>query len=99
MTHKTITLRDELVERLQQLAQKNGQSVDEAMETLLDYAEPRSQAGNWALAVAQDMAMADIEWRDDLDLSSRSGAHYQDYLADKWREQQASTDNDDDASS
>jgi predicted transcriptional regulator len=75
MTDRTITLRSELVERLESLAAQHGRSLDEIgndlLSELLDTRAP-NQCGSWALAVAEGMEAAGIDWIDDPDASLNS---------------------------
>ena len=93
MTDRTITLRSDLVERLETLAERQGRSLDEVGNDLLSellntYAPTPS--GNWALAVAEGMEAADIDWIDDPDASLNSRAHFQQHLREQWERTQNS---------
>ena len=69
MTDRTVTLRSELVERLEKLAQ--GRTLDEVVDELLDQAvPPQSGNKNWALAVAEGMEATDIDWIDEPEAST-----------------------------
>ncbi len=87
MTDRTIRLRSDLVERLETLAERQGRSLDdmgnELLEELLNTYAP-SASGNWALAVAQGMEAADIDWIDDPDASVNSREHFQRHLREQW---------------
>lgn len=89
MTDRTITLRSDLVERLEILAERQGRSMDEVFGELLNTYAPAA-SGNWALAVAEGMEAADIEWIDDPDASLNSRAHFQQHLREKWARAQNS---------
>jgi predicted transcriptional regulator len=71
MTDRTISLRSDLVERLEELAQRQGRSVNDVFGELLNTYAP-VQNGNWALAVAEGMEAADIDWMDDPDASTHT---------------------------
>lgn len=71
MTDRTITLRADLVERLEALAHRQGRSLDDVFGELLNTYAP-VQSGNWALVVAEGMEAADIHWIDDPDASANS---------------------------
>jgi hypothetical protein len=87
MTDRTITLRSDLVERLEMLAERQGRSLDDVFGELLNtYAPPAS--GNWAFAVAEGMEAADIDWIDDPDASVNSREHFQRHLREQWQRTQ-----------
>lgn len=77
MAERTITLRSDLVERLERLAQ--GRTLDDVMEDLL----PPASSGNWALALAEDMEAADIDWQDDPDASLNSREQFERHLRER----------------
>lgn len=87
MTDRTITLRSDLVDRLETLAQTQGRTVDEVFGELLEQYVP-SVSGNWALAVAEGMEAAAIDWRDDPDASTNSREHFEQHLREKWQRSQ-----------
>ncbi len=87
MTDRTITLRSDLVERLETLAERQGRSLDDVFRELLNTYAP-SAGGNWALAVAEGMEAADIDWIDDPDASVNSREHFQRHLREKWQRTQ-----------
>ncbi len=87
MTDRTITLRSDLVERLQTLAERQGRSLDEVFDELLNTYAP-TVSGNWALAVAEGMEAAAIDWIDDHDASLNSRAHFQQHLREQWERTQ-----------
>jgi predicted transcriptional regulator len=70
MTNRTITLRADLAERLEDLARRQGRSIDEVFADLLNIYAPQA-GGNWALAVAEGMEAADIDWIDDPNASQK----------------------------
>lgn len=87
MTDRTITLRSELVERLETLAERQGRSLDDVFSELLNTYAP-TPSGNWALAVAEGMEAADIDWIDDPNASLNSRVHFQQHLREKWERTQ-----------
>jgi predicted transcriptional regulator len=87
MTDRTITLRADLVERLESLAQRQARSLDEVLDELLNTYAPEAR-GNWALAVARGMEAADIDWIDDPDASVNSRAHFERHLREQWERTQ-----------
>jgi predicted transcriptional regulator len=94
MSAQTIALRTDLIQRLRILAERQGQSVDEVVGEMLDTYAPVANAANWAVAVAEGMRAADIDWIDEPDASVNSRAHFRDYLFEKWqRTQQMDDDN------
>ncbi len=93
MTDRTITLPSELVERLETLAQRQGRPLDEVFSELLNTYAP-TPSGNWALAVAEGMEAADIDWLDDPDASVNSRTHFQQHLREKWERGQNGGGND-----
>lgn len=88
MTDRIIALRSDLVERLESLAQQQGRSLDEMFGELLNTYAP-VQSGNWALAVAEGMEAADIDWIDDPDASAHSREHFERYLREKSQRNQS----------
>ncbi len=94
MTDRTITLDSELVDRLETLAQTQGRSVDEVVEDLLGQYKPVSR-NNWALALAEGMEAADIDWRDEPDASERSSEQYKRHLSEQWSQSQGADSEDD----
>ncbi len=90
MTNRTITLEADLATRLEMLAEQQGRSLDEMLAELIGYHAPAS-SGNWALAVAEAMEQADIEWIDDSDASANSRAHFNQHLLEKWQHSQNSS--------
>lgn len=88
MTDRTITLPSELVERLEILAKAQGRTIEDVFGELLEQYAPTT-GGNWALAVAEGMEAADIEWRDEPDASSRSREHFERHLRERWQRTQA----------
>lgn len=94
MTAHTISLRIDLIKRLRTLADHQGRSVDEVIGDMLDTYAPQPGNSNWAVAVAEGMRAADIDWIDDPDASVNSRAHFKDYLFEQWqRTQQMDEDN------
>ncbi|MBC6956113.1 MAG: hypothetical protein IT298_10085 [Chloroflexi bacterium] len=89
MTDRTITLRSDLVERLETLAERQGRSLDDVFSELLNTYAPAA-SGNWALTVAEGMEAADIDWIDDDDASLNSRAYFQQHLREKWERMQSS---------
>mgnify|MGYP001178243939 CR=1 FL=1 len=87
MTNRTITLRSDLVERLEMLAERQGRSLDDVFGELLGTYAPTS-GGNWALAVAEGMEAADIDWIDDPDASVNSREEFERHLREKWQRTQ-----------
>ncbi|MCS7072680.1 MAG: hypothetical protein NZM00_14340 [Anaerolinea sp.] len=88
MTDRTITLRSDLVERLEALAEQQGRTVDEVFGELLNSDAPIG-GGNWGLAVAEGM---DINWIDDPDASVNSRAHFERHLREQWERTQRDGD-------
>lgn len=84
MTDRTISLRADLVERLETLASDEGRSLDDVLgDSLQLYAA--TSGSNWASALAQAMEEADdIEWKNEPDLSLRSREHFEEYAHQKW---------------
>jgi predicted transcriptional regulator len=86
MGNRTIELRSDLVERLETLAEYQGRSLDEVFGDLLStYALPPASSNNWALAVAEGMEAADIQWLDDPGASANSCRDFKQHLYEKWR--------------
>lgn len=93
MDNRTITLSADLVDRLEALAENRGRSIDEMVGELLGQYAPSTQT-NWALAVAEGMEAADIDWIDDPDASVNSREYYKRHLYEKWQRTQSSSDPD-----
>jgi hypothetical protein len=87
MTDRTITLRSDLVERFETLAEREGRSLDEVFSELLNTYAPTG-GRNWGLAVAEGMEAAGIDWVDDPDASLNSRKHFQQHLREKWERTQ-----------
>ncbi len=93
MAERTISLRSDLVERLEAIADRQGRSVDEVFGDLLgQYAPPEDR--NWALAVAVGMEAAEIDWIDDPDASVNTRAEFSRYLQEKWQRTQQTAEDD-----
>ena len=97
MTDRTITLRSDLVERLETLAEQQGRSLDEVGNELLSellntYAPTSSrELGTGGCGGMED---ADIDWIDDPDASLNSRADFQQHLREQWeRTQNGGRDN------
>jgi len=91
MTDRTITLRADLVERLETLAERQGRSLDEVFGDMLTTFAPIS-SGNWALALAEHMETADIDWIDDPDASLNSRTNFEGHLRESWTRAQVNDD-------
>ena len=87
MTDRTITLRSDLVERLETLAEQQGRSLDDVFGELLGAYAPE-YGTNWALTVAEGMEAAEVDWRDDPEASENSRMHYERHLREKWQRTQ-----------
>lgn len=88
MTDRTITLRSDLVERLEALASHEGKTLNEVVEQFLNGYISIS-GGNWALAVAEGMEAAEIAWIDDANASTNSGDHFEQHLRERWEQSQS----------
>lgn len=95
MSEKTITLRADLVERLETIAAAQGRSVDEVLDALIKPQMPSGAQTNWALALAETMAAERIDWQDEPELSARSRDAYQDGLYRCWQRSQQADDHND----
>lgn len=90
-----ITLRADLVDQLEMMAQNKGETVNAMIEATL-----RSQVSltapvpadhrNWMLGLAYDMENADLEWVDAIDYSKSAREAYHEYLDRKWERTQQS---------
>jgi hypothetical protein len=89
MTDKTITLRSDRVERLERLAQAQGRRLDEVFGERLEHYSPPA-GGNWALAVAEGMEAADIQWLDGPEASANRREHFEQHLREQWQRSQPS---------
>jgi hypothetical protein len=92
MAEKTITLRADLIERLETLAKAKGRSVDEVLDTLLESQMPSGTQANWAVRLAETMAAEEIDWQDEQELSTRSRDAFQDDLYRRWQRSQRADD-------
>jgi len=90
MTDRTISLRADLVDQLESLAQTEGKTVNEVFGELLERYTPPPTNINLALALAEAMENAPIDWRDEPDASERSREHFERYLTEKWQHTQNS---------
>lgn len=88
MSEKAITLRADLVDRLHALAQLQGRSVDDVLDHLLPEQPPQDDA-NWALALAEEMETADIDWTEQPDLSANSARNYAAHVQAEWERRQS----------
>ena len=88
MTDRTITLRSDLVERLEALAGQQGRTIDDVFEELLNSYAPVG-GGSWALAVAEGMEAAAIAWIDDPDASVNSRHEFERHLREQWERTQS----------
>lgn len=92
MTDRTITLRSDLVERLEALAGQQGRTIDdvgnELLGEMLNSYAPVS-GGRWALAVSEAMEAADIDWIDDPDASVNSRDDFERHLREQWERTQS----------
>ncbi len=93
MTAKTITLRADLVDRLESLARTEGRTLDDVFGDLLEqYTRP-----NWALAIAEGMEALESEWlEDDPSASEHSRQHFEQHNYEKWKRTQNLDQRDDD---
>ncbi len=92
MSTRTITLPDELVDRLETLAQVLGRPLDEVLSDLLEHYSPTR--ANWALALAEAMEEADIDWQAESALSTRSREHVEQHHYERWQRTQTAPDDD-----
>lgn len=88
MTDRTITLRSDLVERLETLAGQQGRTLDDVFGELLNSYAPVG-GGNWALAVAEGMEAAEIDWIDDPDASVNNRHEFERHLLEQWERTQS----------
>lgn len=88
MTDRTITLRSDLVERLEALAGQQGRTIDDVFGEILNSYVPVG-SGNWALAVAEGMEAAAIDWIDEPDASLNSRANFDRHLREQWERTQS----------
>ncbi len=88
MTDRTITLRSDLVERLEALAGQQGRTIDDVFGEILNSYVPVS-GGKWALVVAEGMEAAAIDWIDDPDASVNSRHDFERHLREQWERTQS----------
>lgn len=88
MTDRTITLRSDLVERLEALAGQQGRTIDDVFGEILNSYAPVG-GGSWALAVAEGMEAAAIDWIDDPDASVNSRHDFERHLREQWKQAQS----------
>jgi hypothetical protein len=84
MNARTITLRSDLVDRLEALVRTQGRTMDEVFGELLEQYTPSPSGHNWALALAEEMENADIDWQDEPSLSAHSREHFEQHAYEKW---------------
>mgnify|MGYP000232793649 CR=1 FL=1 len=92
MNTRTITLPSDLVDRLESLAERQGRSVNDVLGEVLGSYVPSSRT-NWALAVAEGMEAADIDWIDEPHASTNTRADFERHLHEKWQRTQQDDDN------
>ncbi len=92
MSTRTITLPDELVERLETLAQTQGRPLNEVLSDLLEHYSPSRP--NWALSLAEAMEEADIDWQEEPSLSTHSREHFEQHQYERWQRTQTAHDDD-----
>lgn len=92
MSTRTITLPDELVDRLETLARVLGRPLDEVVSDLLEHYSPTP--ANWALALAEAMEEADVDWQAESSLSARSREHFEQHQYEQWQRTQTAPDDD-----
>ena len=88
MTDRTITLRSDLVERLEALAGQQGRTIDDVFGEILNSYVPVG-GGSWALTVAEGMEAAAIDWIDDPDASVNSRHDFERHLREQWERTQS----------
>ena len=93
MSERTLTLRADLVDKLEALAERRGLTVEDLLCIEFDVDIPISIAVNpanqWVIAVAKGMAEEDIDWIDDPNAAANSRYHLESYLEDKLKTSQA----------
>ena len=83
MNERTITLASDLVEELEWIATQQNCSLNELMAEVVETLREKRQGispNGWALALAETMEQAPIDWKIEPNLSSESLQNYQDYL-------------------
>lgn len=83
MANRKITLRSEVVERLEEMATQRGESVDMVLSELIGVPSTdveEAEQESWAVDLAEEMAAADIDWVDDPQASVNSRRHFYEYL-------------------
>lgn len=86
MTEKTLTLKGEIVERMEAVAQQQGRSIE---AVLSDVFPPQTVVIASEFGRALVKAMADVEWViDDPDLSTNSRDNYQEARYQEWQRSQ-----------
>ena len=95
MNARTITLRSDLVDHLERLARTQGRTMDDVFRDLLAQYTPSPKVDNWALALAESMEAAEIDWQDEPSLSERSRERFEQRAYQKWRRAQGMDTGDD----
>jgi len=86
MAKTVIEVDETIAAQLNALSLEYNQSIDELLRVFLSSRFMSSQHDNkWALALAQRMKEADIEWKNDPDASINSRARYKKHLLEKWQ--------------
>lgn len=69
MQTRTITLDAAVVARIERIAARRERTPDEVLNDILAVHDVEADADNWALELAQQMETADIDWKDEPNLS------------------------------
>jgi ribosomal protein S10 len=86
MTAKAITLRSDLVERLETLARTQGRTLDDVFADLLEQYSLTNP--NWALTLAEAMEKESIDWQDEASGSAHSREHFERNTFERWQRAQ-----------
>ncbi len=95
MEERTLTLRADLVDRLEAMASKQGRTIEDVLDDVLEDVEPAAEKpNNWALAVVRAATEANIEWEDlpNIANASESGNLYYEDRYQRWLELQQRED-------
>lgn len=81
MTDRMIALSSDLIDRLEEMANEQGRSVNEVLgEMIARSPKAKNPKNNWLVEIAEEMEAADIDWIDDPEASLHSHERFEQYL-------------------
>jgi predicted DNA-binding protein len=89
MAEKMIAVSSEVAERLERLAEKHAQTIDEYLAATLEEIAEEPPVHNWALEVLRDMEAYENGEVSEVTYGSTEGRKaFQDYAYEKWKKTQ-----------